>query len=119
MRSEITDCFCGSNLIFFTCSFNLVFSFLFVCFMYDAQSLQKTLYITLLLCVNQCVFIFLNFYKPAKFIKASIVYNVIIFAQCRRNYFRYVFYIRNRYIFVLTMFNKFIVTRFLYISIRF
>jgi len=63
--------------------------------------------------IRQCVFVFLNFNNSAKFIKASIAYNKFIFAQ-RKSNFRYVLYIRNRYIFSLNMFNKFIVIYIIY-----
>jgi len=97
--SKITECFCRSSLIFLTCLFSFVFSFLFVYLTYDA--LLDILYVTLLLSIN--VFVFLNFNKPVKFIKTSIAYNEFIFTQLRRNHFRY-FYIWNRYIYFLSVY---------------
>jgi len=45
----------------------------------------------------------LNFNKPAKFVKASVVYNEFISAQRKRNHLRYILYIRYGYIFFLSV----------------
>jgi len=72
---------------------------------------------TLLLSIS--VSIFLNFNKPAKFIKAFIAYKMNTFlvladATTSDTFFIY----GNRYIFSLSMFNRFIVIGILFIIVR-
>jgi len=91
--------------------FNIVF---IIFFLFVLRKIHYNFFMILYICdiitIHQCVFIFLNFNKPVKFIKASkIAYNEFISAQRKRNHSRYIFFIRNRYIFSLSMFNRFIV----------